>query len=779
MNAQLTYKDGANENVISQMVGRYLPYWPVFLLLTALAVTAEWFFLKSQLPVYECSATVLIKDQKKGVENAKVTETLDQLSTSTIADNEVEVLKSRSLINKAVRELRLYAPVYQKAKWTDVPAYLTSPIRVEAQNPDSLVEVAKIDFTYDSSNKRINLYNHYYPLNQWLQTEWGILKFSSTSIPSQSNASFYFSLLSPKRVTEGILKRLKVIAAAKTSSVINLKLKDQVPRRGEDILNAILDAYEKASVGDKNRLAENTLAFLDERLRYVSSDLNSIEKKMQQYRSRKASFDISSQGRLFLQNVSDNDQKVSDVNMKLAVLNQVEKSLAADETHGRVVPSTLGIDDPMLSGLINRLYDAELSYEQLKRTTGANNPILSSLQDQIEKIKPSIYDNIRSQRSSLEASKRNLYSTNNTYTSLLRDLPQQEKDLVEITREQNIKSSIYNFLLQKREETALSLSSTVADSRIVDKAESSLKPIGLGNTIVYVITILLAMGFGIVLITARELFNPTVLFRQQIEALTSFPVIGEIVYEKAISPIVVKDGQSSFISEEFRMLRTSLHYLGIGAKSKKILVTSTIAGEGKSFVAANLAITLALSGKRVVLVEFDLSNPTLAIKLGIDARFGLADYLSGAVAIDEVIRTTEQSPNLSVITAGNLPHNPSELILQDSTETLLQHLQSKYDYIIVDSAPVGLLSDGYVLSKLCDATLYIVRHGYTPKKMLERLEQNNKINQLKNLAIVFNGVRARGFASVGEGYGYGIPYKYNNGQKKRNLTDTKLLQMKN
>lgn len=225
-----------------------------------------------------------------------------------------------------------------------------------------------------------------------------------------------------------------------------------------------------------------------------------------------------------------------------------------------MVPSTLGVDDPLLSNLLNRLYDAELQYEKLKRTTGENNPEVVTLSDQIERIRSGILENIRSQQLSLEANKRNLYSTNNSYSTLLQALPQQERDLVEISRQQNIKSSIYSFLLQKREETALSHSSTMSDTRVVDMAESSLDPVGIGNKIIYAVAVFLALGLGIALVSGREIFNRTILFRQEIEDITTFPIIGEIAKEKSKASIVIESGKSSFIAEEFRQLRTSLHY---------------------------------------------------------------------------------------------------------------------------------------------------------------------------------------------------------------------------
>lgn len=746
------------ENLTSLLWNKYFPYWRLYLLLVVLAVGVVWYRLHFKLPVYECTAKLLIKDEKKGLEDSKMMESLNLLATKKIIENEIEVIKSRTLMAQVVKELKLYAPVFEKSKWKDLSAYASSPVKIEVQNPDSLVEANKVEFAYDASGGTVTVNGQTCALNQWITTPWGRLRFLANNKQYRYGSPLYFVLVHPKKIIQNLIGSLEVYSAGKLSTVLDLKIRDEVPERAEDILNTLIADYDKASVNDKNMLAENTLSFLDDRLRYVSTALDSVEKRLQQYKTKKAAINISSQGQLFLQNVSENDQKISDANMKLAVLGQVEQYIFSKDSRGGLVPSTLGVSDPLLTNLLNKLYDAELQYEKLKPTVGENNPELTSLAVQIEKIKPSILENVRSQQRSLEATKKNLYATNGTYTSLLQALPQQERDLVEINREQNIKSASYSFLLQKREEAALSRSSTVSDSRLVDKAESSLDPTGLGDKQVYVMGILVAIALGIVLVTVKEFFNPTIVFRQEIETLTSFPVIGEIVLDKSKTQLVLQESEDSLIAEEFRMLRTSLQYLGIGSGEKKILITSTISGEGKSFVAANLAMSLAISGKKVILVEFDLKNPTLASKLGMKSHKGVTDYLRGDADVDEVIKSTGDSPNLFLITAGNLSANPSELILHQRTADLFRCLESRFDYVLVDCAPVGLLSDGYVLSRHCNATLFVVRHKYTPKKMLERLEPNTRINELKNLAIVFNGIRE---------YGYGYGYIYNQDQKRK------------
>jgi capsular exopolysaccharide synthesis family protein len=285
---------------------------------------------------------------------------------------------------------------------------------------------------------------------------------------------------------------------------------------------------------------------------------------------------------------------------------------------------------------------------------------------------------------------------------------------------------------------------------------------------------MLALGIGIAFITGKELLSRKILYRSDIESLTSFPIIGEIGFQKTKDPVVMGEGNNTYIAQQFRKLRAALTSIGIGTRRKKILITSSIAGEGKSFTAANLGLSLALTGKKVILVELDLTNPSLSAKLGVSEEKGMATYLVGENEPEEIIRRTEACTNLFMIPAGFLPHNPSELIMSERLPVLLSYLEGLFDYVLIDTAPVGALSDAYVVAPLCDATLYIIRHAYTPKIVVQRLDETNKINKLKNIAIVFNGVRSRGFGKDSYGYGYGYEYNVDNkNNRKQKLVVTK------
>ena len=750
------------ENLSQQLVSKYMPYWPMFILFAAIAVAAAWFYLRYYTtPVYQATAKLVIKDEKKGNEDSKLTESLDMISSKKIVENEIEVIQSRSLVDEVVKKLALYAPMYEKGKVKTISAYSLSPVTIEIENPDSLKEFSRIDYSYDPASETVLLQGKYQcSLNEYLQTPFGHLRFTHNKNyngePVQPDKQLFFSLVRPAEVSADILQGLAVAASSKLSTVVNMQYRDVDPKRASDVLNYLIHEYEESAIIDKNTLARNTLSFVEERLKLVSKDLKEIEAKVQQYKSGSGAVDISTQGQLYLQSVSQNDQKLGETNVQLSVLDQVDDFMNGGNHD--VMPSTMGVNDPNLSGMLERLHNAELEYTRLKSTVGENNPKLVELRNQISEMKPAIQQNIQSQRKSLLAARQSLQSTNSGYNSMLSSVPQKERELLDISREQAIKSNIYQFLLQKKEESALALASAVSNSRVVDNALTEKDPVSPKKKLIYVIAMFVGMGICFLFITIKESFTGKILYRKEIEKLTSIPVIAEISYEKTKTPVVVQSGKRSFVIEEFRKLRTSLSFLGIGSHNKKILVTSSVSGEGKSFIAANLAVSIALTGKKVVLVDLDLNVPTQSKVLGVDFEYGISDFLKGRKYPEEIIKKVPGYDDLFFIPAGSLEENPSELLLNGKVNELVEYLDSSFDMVIIDTSPIVLITDAYILSEMCDATLYVMRHNYTPRMLVKRIDENLEINPIKNPAIVFNGVKGRGFFRNNYGYGYNYVY---------------------
>jgi len=690
-------------------------------------------------------------------------ESMNIISANKDVENEIEVLKSRALMEDVVKKLFLYAPVTQKGKVKEGDAYTVSPILVEVRNPDSIIEAEKVNFNYDKNSKTVLLNGkEKYAINEFVNTPYGVLRF----VPNDSYRATFdesrqlsFSIIDPSSVAAGMLKNLEV-AAPNQSAFIDISYKDAIPKRAIKVLNTIITTYEQKSIGDKNILARNTLSFINERLTFLGKDLDSIEKKVQQFKSGANAVNIGDQGGMYLRNVSAASEELGKVNTQVAVLNEVEKYVNEKGGEGGIVPSTLGIGDATLATLTTKLYTAEIEYDKLRKTVGENNPRVVALHDEINKIRPSILDNIKSQKASLDVTKQSLYSSSNGYQSMLQAVPYKEKQLLEISREQLTKNEQYNFLLQKKQEAELSLASVLSNIRIVDKALAGDEPVSPKKKLIYMAALVAAFGLFAGIIIIKDSFSSKIKYRNDIEKMTSIPIIGEIAFDKTSSPIVIEKGTRSFVAEEFRKLRISLSFLGIDSAHKKILLTSSISGEGKSFIAANLAVSLSLTGKKVALVDLDLNNPSLSKILDVNCEDGVTEYLNGEKEANEVVNKIGKHENLHFISAGSLPENPTELLANGKVKYLIDYLESNFDIVIIDTSPAVLVTDAYILSGMCDATLYVIRHNYTPKMLIKRIDENNQINPIHNPAIVFNGVKTRGVFK--NNYGYGYDYVYGN-----------------
>lgn len=765
VNQKTTAKGG--KSALGDILFKYSPYWPIFIAFLIISLCAAWFYLRITPKKYEIEASVLIKDDKKGTSDGDAITSIQQINRKKIVENEIEIFRSRTLMAEVVKNLRLYAPVLEENKFAPKSAYTTSPVVVEVEYLDNVTPAKKVPFLYSEKDSQVVIGAKRYPLNQFVTTEYGSLKFTANKRQfNKATNPLFFSLEDPKKVTSALLEGLTATATTKLTSILTLKIRNTDPREGEDILDELIKVYNLASLREKTKLANTTSSFIGARLEEVKQELSKIEAKAQAFKSSQSAVDISTQGQLLLKSSTETGQKMQEVDLQLSAINEVEKYVKDKESRGGIVPSMLGLKDPTLPDLLTKLRDQELEYEKLRQTTADNHPMVLAIKDQINKIKPGILENINNQRRTLEASKLNLHSINNTYSTTLQSLPGKEQALIDISRQQNIMSNMYEFLRHKKDETDLA-SIDIADTRIVDNAEASLEPVTPKSKLIYLVALVLSLILPAGLISLKEFMNRKILFRHEIEALTNTPIIGEISMDKSKDPLVIQQGKRTFIAEQFRRMRTSLGYVGGNSGKKKILVTSSLSGEGKSFVAANLALSLALTDKKVVLLELDLANPSLSAKLNVNYKEGVSNYLWGECEPEHIIKRTAANNNLFFIPSGPLPENPSELLMSDKLKELLVYLEEAFDILIIDSAPATLLSDAYVLSPLCDVTLYVVKHKFTPKSYLERLDEENSANQLNNMRIVFNGIQSRGFTKNGYGYGYGYGYIHNNDTKTK------------
>lgn len=755
-------KQQPDESLLAELIVKYKPYWPVFVILAVCCLTASFVYLKYAQPKYKASASLIIKDEKKGYEDPMLMESLNPMGAKKIIENEIEVLQSRNTMEKIVRQLKLYAPVFEHNGLFRRRLYENSPLSIEAASPDLINEKEKdLQIKISKYNDSIFIDDIYSGLSgEWLNTSHGPLKIKvdRTKINPDNDVTYSFRLYNVQKTSKLIIDQLKVHSANKLSSIVELEYKDCTPGLAEDVLNQIIISYNEDALLEKNNAAKNAIKFIEGRLSVVGTELTEIERKIEQYKANSGAVDISKQGHLFLETVRDNDKKLSDINLQISVMDELAKQLSSNAYMNGIQTATIGNVDPILSQLIVSLNTAELDRERLKKTVAVNNPVLVAVSDQIAKIKDDIFSFIQHQRKNLAATQQNLSYTNANYNGMLYSIPVKERELLELSRDQEIKSGIYSFLLQKREESELSYASNIADSRVVNNASASKIPVSPNNYMVYAIALFSIIALPIGIIGAKETLASNILFRNEIERLTGIPIIGEVSFHKSVSPLAVETGKRSLVAEEFRRIRYALQYYLNKNSNKKILVTSSISGEGKSFISANLAISFSMTGKKVALVDFDLHQSSLEKIFGSENKIGLSEYLSGNATLEELPMRVENYDNLYFITAGKAANDPSESLEGSRSETLLKYLDDHFDLVIIDCSPLALVTDANYLSGFCNTTIYVVRHGYSPKFILKRLDENNAVNPLVNPVIIFSGIRNRGFTGNRNSYGYGYAY---------------------
>ena len=733
---------------------RYVRNWPWFIGSLLLALAAAYVYLLYQPPVYNVQASVLVKDERKGISEQSAMKEIDIFTQTKLVENEIEILKSYTLLDRVVTNLGLDVQYYQPTATLNKQLYEEVPIRLIVEQPTSQLYVDKLEFSFVNT-KTVKLNGVAYPVNQPIQTPLGQLRIVARK-PLSGKLSPVFAMAVPHTdVVEGLVKSLKVESTTKLSTVLVLSLEESVPARGEAILNQLISEYNKEAVVDKNKEANNTLRFVEDRLALLSGQLSTVEKEVEAYKSTHGITDLSVQAQTFLTTVKENDTQLNEANIRLGTLADIEHYVQNHSVDKGVAPATLGFSDPILTGLLTKVAEMESKREDLSRTTAPNNPLLQSLESQLKNTKASISENIQTIRQQLTSNRNQLVANNRRVEGLIRTVPGKERALLNITRQQAIKSDLYTYLLKKREETALSAASGVSNSRTVDAAHTSRRPVKPVKQTIFALFAALGLLIPIGFITAKDVLNTNVLRRADVAEATQIPILGEVVKGRQLEAdnFVFKPRVQSVISEQIRALRTNLQFLRGDSKTSQVLLfTSSISGEGKSFISLNLGASLALVGRKTVILEMDMRKPKLHKGLRIENRVGLSNYLIGAATIDELLHPIPGYEDYYIITAGPLPANPAELLSSDRLADLFQDLKKRFDYILVDSPPVGLVTDSQLIAPFADATLFLVRHNHTPRNYIKLAETLYREQRFPKLSIILNG--------IGEGESLNYSYNY-------------------
>lgn len=747
----------------TEFLKRFIKNWPYFLVSILISLGLVYGFLYITPPVYLISSTLLIQDDKNGaaMSNSTAFSDLNMFQTVKTVDNEIEILRSRDLIFEVLKDLNLKTSYFKKVGLKTKELYGENlPIKVEVlefrkgafARQVQITSVSDTTFSLtDSSHTTIANYG------QLISNDFFTVRVHKGPAYKTDFTAIAIQFKDLYKLTESYsLMKLKIVPVVKDANTIVISLNDNVPQRGVDILSKLIENYNINNVNNKNLIAQNTIKFIDNRLKYFVSDLAGAERDVENFKRKNQVSEINIDAQLNAARSVEYNQLLAESNTQLNLLKSIERYFSSKQSQGGLAPSSLGLKDPILNVMIGKFNDLQLERDRMLRTANAQNPLVMNIDDQLSSLKSNILENLSSIKNGFNIEKNNFQNNYSRYNGKSRAVPTIERGLLERNREQTVKSGLYQYLLQKREETALSLSTTVPSSQIIDRPAYNTNPIAPKAEILYICGLIFGCFLPAGIIFVSGLFNNKVRDARSIE-LTGVKLLGELSHNVDKSTNVFQTDHRSTISELFRYIRMNLGFM-VNQQHKVILVTSSMKGEGKTFFSINLATTLGMLNKKVVVLEFDLRRPALLKQLNLSAKLGVIDYLnSDDIAIDDMLQTSMLSDNVSVIGCGKVPENPAEEIMNSKVGTLLAELRARFDYIIVDTSPVGQVADAFSLAPYVDVSIYLVRYNYTSNYQLAILKDIKDENKLNNLMVVFNDAkREKNQKYSYGGYGYAM-----------------------
>ena len=794
-------QESKEENIdVKELLFKYLIHWPWFVGAVIACLIAAWVYLYMSTPVYNISATVLIKDDKKGG-SAGMLSGLESLgldgmiSSSQNIDNEIEVLHSKTIAKEVVENLGLYISYMDEDEFPSRNMYKTSPVQVSLtpQEADLLEKPMIVEMALQPQGSMdVNVkigddeyQKHFEKLPAVFPTDRGTLAFflTSDSISSSKRTleettgsekitrNITATINNPLAVAKAYCKNMTIEPTSKTTSVAVISLKNSNVQRGKDFINKLLEMYNINTNNDKNEVAQKTAEFINERIGIISKELCSTEKDLESFKRGAGITDLTSDAQIALTGSAEYEKKRVENQTQINLLQDLQKYMQNEGYE--VLPSNIGLQDLNLAAAINRYNEVLVERKRLLRTSTENNPTIINLDTSIGAMKENVQVSLDRVLRGLFITKADLDREASRYSRRISEAPGQEREFVSIARQQEIKAGLYLMLLQKREENAITLAATANNAKIIDDAIADDAPVSPKGKMIYLIALVLGVGIPVGVIYLLELTKFKIEGRSDVEKLTCVPIVGDIpLTDEKQGAIAVFENQNNLMSETFRNIRTNLQFM-LENDKKVILVTSTVSGEGKSFISANLAISLSLLGKKVVIVGLDIRKPGLNKVFNIPRKeVGITQYLANPEKnLMDLVQLSDVSKNLYILPGGTVPPNPTELLARDGLDKAIETLKKNFDYVILDTAPVGMVTDTLLIGRVADLSVYVCRADYTHKNEYTLINELAEKDKLPSLCTVINGLDLKkrkygyyyGYGKYGKYYGYGKRYGYGYG----------------
>lgn len=763
---------------------KYIYHWKWFLLSIISFVLLAVVYIYFTLPQYEISSSILFKDdQKGGTTELNIVRDMGVVTRRNNVDNEIEIMKKSLIAENVVYKLHLYfsytlmeplfgldniSPNFPRRKTAvlfgnEVPVLLQ--MNKESLNSFDrnisfdLVAYPNGNYEFSGKYKKERFNVNATQQDTIVRLPFGDIRLQRGELQLDDKMMLRVLLQPTLDVANSFLNDMDIELTSKNSSVANITLVTSNRDLGKNFLEVFIQEYNERGISDQLELAERTSTIIDNHLSNLGNELSSVEDQAQAFRQSRGLTDIASQADLYNSQLASANQRKMDIESQFSIVSSLLQFVQNKSGHNQLIPANSGVQSPMLNGQISAYNDLVLERNRLARIASSSNQSMIDLNNQLESTFSSVLSGLQNERNNLDIQLRDInteYSRNN---ARIRAIPQQERAFSDIKRQQNIKEELFLYLLQKKEERYMNMTAVEANSKFVD----NIRVTGIvwpNNIILLLSFFCFGLILPIIVIKIRDLIRYQLDNKEELSQLSSIPLLGEIPHTSQSAPILVKENNNDSFNEMLRLLRANLMFVVDGKENKVINVLSSISGEGKSFVSLNLAMSLALLDKKVVLIELDIRKPKLSEQLGIDNKMGITHYLSGYLEKQDLVKPSGKHPNLYVVTSGSVPPNPNELLAKPELDDFINDLRSEYDFIVIDMAPVGMVSDGFLLNRVADVNLYVTRAGFTPKKFVEDADRYFNENKLKKMYFILNSVdvnsvdfRYGRYKKYGYGYG--------------------------